>query len=151
MSKNAPSCLSKGVVLAYLHGLNKNGGKEYIEAILTLSCVVRDRQWELACAQWYTYTLWSGGAREWGVVNPAGKLRRVQLSYSKTHWHTAGETDEENYMPVISALNSRLSDIAYRYSPRTAEVAQARPNPKHAFILRFLYLESVGLLDEAFP
>jgi phytoene dehydrogenase-like protein len=135
-----PCSLDGPSVLAYLRSLRPQDGAAYAEAVIELARRVRERQIEIATAEWEECRLWRDGqGRARGVINAQGQLRRVQRSYARdwegrpTHWHV-----DMAYMPVISAINRALTDVDYRWSHRKAQVRSVRPQPKHYYILRWL-------------
>lgn len=128
-----PCILTKEGVLEHLRSLRPQDGGVYADAVIELARAVRTRQIEIAAAEWEQCRLWKGEHGQWGIYNKDGQLRRVQRSYSKTHWHVVMA-----FMPAISALNAALSDIAFRYPHRAEQVRLVRPNPKHYYILRWL-------------
>lgn len=141
----APPCvLTTEGILAYLKSL---GQRPPADDVLDLAWHVATRQIEIAEEEWDQYQLYchelpGTGLVQWGVINPEGELRLLKKSYTGTHWHV-----ETPFMPAISKINSALSDIEFRYAHRAGQVAELRPNPKHVYIVQYLYNAAYGGTD----
>ena len=139
----APCPLTVDGVRRYIKS-NSLGGDCLPDPILALAAFVRDDQMRRADEEWFAYTLWNDGHDQWGVTNPAGELRRVRkLQPHHQLWSAEGSP----FMRVIWPIEHALRSIERRYAHRAEQVAQARPQPKHVWILRHL-LDEAGYATE---